>query len=186
MGAMQQAANGRNFITRMQDIPAVLAQLRIWNQTPKHPLFGRLNLEIVGMSGHSFGARTTQAVAGQTFPFVGKKHTLPEIRAAIMFSPSSPRRGNPKRAFGEVTIPWLLMTGTKDIGKIGGATLESRLAVRNRKRTMKRNPNHHPAILAISTAFWDTYLRNDRAAKAWLTGSGPRSVLEERDSWRTK
>ena len=25
----------------------------------------------------------------------------------------------------------------------------------------KRNPNHHRAILALSTAFWDTYLKGD-------------------------
>ena len=41
-----------------------------------------------------------------------------------------------------------------------------------------RNPNHHRAILALSTAFWDAYLRGDAAAKAWLDGAGPRTVLE--------
>ncbi|MCU0982443.1 MAG: dienelactone hydrolase, partial [Pirellulaceae bacterium] len=30
----------------------------------------------------------------------------------------------------------------------------------------QRNLNHHRAILAISTAFWDAYLRGDAAAKA--------------------
>jgi hypothetical protein len=33
-----------------------------------------------------------------------------------------------------------------------------------------RNPNHHRVILALSTAFWDAYLRNDASALAWLNG----------------
>jgi hypothetical protein len=53
-------------------------------------------------------------------------------------------------------------------------------------RAASRNPNHHRAILAISTAFWDTYLRNDPAARAWLNGSGPASVLEKADRWQKK
>jgi len=36
-----------------------------------------------------------------------------------------------------------------------------------------RNPNHHRAILALSTAFWDAYLRGDAAARAWLQGARP-------------
>ncbi|NLC82242.1 MAG: dienelactone hydrolase, partial [Lentisphaerae bacterium] len=47
-------------------------------------------------------------------------------------------------------------------------------------------PNHHRAILALSTAFWDTHLRGDDAARAWLTGDGPRSVLEKNDRWQRK
>ena len=32
----------------------------------------------------------------------------------------------------------------------------------------KRNPNHHRAILAVTTAFWDAYLRDDSEARRWL------------------
>jgi hypothetical protein len=49
-----------------------------------------------------------------------------------------------------------------------------------------RNPNHHRAILGLSTAFWDSYLRGDAAARAWLDGSGARSVLEKADRWLRK
>ena len=50
----------------------------------------------------------------------------------------------------------------------------------------QRNPNHHRAILALSTAFWDAYLREDAAATAWLTGAGPRRILEPADGWQQK
>ena len=52
--------------------------------------------------------------------------------------------------------------------------------------TEKRNPNHHRVILALSTAFWDAYLRGDPAANAWLDGDGPKSVLEKDDQWEKK
>lgn len=47
-----------------------------------------------------------------------------------------------------------------------------------------RNPNHHRVILALSTAFWDAWLRGDDAARRWLDGDGPRSLLEKGDRWR--
>ena len=50
----------------------------------------------------------------------------------------------------------------------------------------RRNPNHHRVIVALSTAFWDAHLRGIAAARAWLDGAGPRSVMEEKDRWQTK
>jgi predicted dienelactone hydrolase len=209
--AMKAAANLQNSLLRFKDVTAVLDQLELWNASSGHPLIGRLDLKRVGMSGHSFGAVTTQAVSGQRNSREGMSFTDERIKAAIALSPSSPRRGDPKQAFGGVKIPWLLMTGTKDIAPIGDTDVASRLAVfpalpaggkyelvlegaehsafSDRALpgdTEKRNPNHQRAILAISTAFWDAWLRGDAAAIAWLNGSGPRSVLEKNDRWQKK
>jgi hypothetical protein len=52
--------------------------------------------------------------------------------------------------------------------------------------SQRRNPNHHRAILALGTAFWDAFLIDEPTAKAWLNGDSPRSVLEANDRWRTK
>jgi hypothetical protein len=163
------------------------------------------------MSGHSFGAVTTQGVSGQSFPLVGTRFTDERIRAALAMSPSSPRRGAPAEAFAKVAIPWMVMTGTKDVALVGGADVNSRLQVFQSLPPgdkyelvladaehsafgdralpgdrLPRNSNHHRAILALSTAFWDAYLRADASARAWLQGTGPRSVLEERDRWQAK
>lgn len=213
MTAMQAAAGPANFLLRVKDVPVVIDQLEKWNATAGHELFRRLDLEHLGMSGHSFGAVTTQAVSGQAYG--GGRLAPPtekRIDAAVLFSPSAARSGvEPAAAFGEVKIPWLLMTGTNDDSPIGGQTPESRLQVfpglppgskyelvldgaahsvfseRALPRDMaKRNPNHHRAILALSTAFWDAYLRNDAAAKTWLDGAGPRRVLEKADRWQKK
>ncbi len=211
MAAMKQAASLRNFLLRVQDVASVLDQLGDWSRTDDHALAGRIDLERVGMSGHSFGAVTTQAVSGQRTVLGRATYADSRIQAVIAFSPSSPRLGSAKRAFGGVHIPWMLMTGTKDLAVIGQAGLESRLAVYpalppggkyelvlDRAEhsafterplpgdTEKRNPNHHRVILALSTAFWDTWLRQDAGAKAWLDGDGPRSVMEKADRWQTK
>jgi hypothetical protein len=103
----------------------------------------------------------------------------------------------------------MLMTGTKDISPIGDIDVASRLTVypalpagNKYELVLKdgqhsafaggalpgdmvhRNPNHHRVILALSTAFWDTHLRQNPAARQWLQRDGPKSVLEPGDSWR--
>ncbi len=207
--AMKQAASLDNFLRRVRDVPAVLNQLEFWNADKTNFLFGRLDLKKVGMSGHSFGAVTTEAVSGETLPIEGQKITDSRITAAIAFSPSPPHGISTAKAFGSVKIPWLLMTGTKDVAPIGNADVPARLSVYpalhgapkyevvlfNAEHSAftdralpgdrePRNPNHHRVILALSTAFWDAYLRGDADALAWLNGAGPRSVMESADRWQ--
>jgi predicted dienelactone hydrolase len=210
MAAMQQAASAANSMLRVQDIPAVLDQLRAWNALVGHALNGRLDLQRVGMSGHSFGAVTTQAVSGQSFGRAGRQFTDKRIKAAVMFSPSPPRQGDAAGAFSSVPVPWMLMTGTQDESPIGGVKAPDRLNVYpylpakiDRYELVldkaehsafsqgalpgdrgKRNPNHHRVILALTTAFWDTHLRGDPAARAWLHGAAARGVLEKDDRWQ--
>ncbi|MBI2297484.1 MAG: dienelactone hydrolase [Armatimonadetes bacterium] len=212
MPAMKRAASAQNFMLRVKDVPAVLDQLVVWNRDAAHPLHGRMNMEHVGMSGHSFGGVTTQAVSGQSFGRLGARYTDPRIKAAIVFSPSGPRyRSDPKASFGQVKIPWMLMTGTKDTAPIGDQDVASRLAVFPAlpecgkyelvldgaehsvftDRALPgdrapRNPNHHRVIQALSTAYWAAVLRGDDAARQWLDGDGPRGVMEPKDRWQRK
>ena len=77
MTAMREAASAKNYLLRAQDVPAVLDQLAKWNGETGHELAGRLDSRTVGMSGHSFGGHTTQAVAGQNFPLGGQASRMP-------------------------------------------------------------------------------------------------------------
>jgi predicted dienelactone hydrolase len=210
MQALKQAASLKNFIFRVEDVRAALDQLALWNADKSNSLASRLDMKKIGMSGHSFGAITTEAVSGETMPVNGQEFTDPRIQAAIIFSPSASRSLSADEAFGAVKIPWLLMTGTKDVVSIGSETVESRLSVYpalhgapkyqvvlfNAEHSVfteralpgdhePRNPNHHRVILALSTAFWDAYLRGDAGALAWLNGPGPRSVMEADDQWQS-
>lgn len=204
MKAMRDAASPENFFLRVADVPAVLDALR-------GLLKERIDLTRVGMSGHSFGAVTTQAVSGQHFPAAEKDFTDVRIKAAVAFSPMVPRRGDAKEAFSKVSLPWLLMTGTKDQSLIASDTAESRrgvytalppgskyeLVLENGEHSafsdralpgdqQQRNPNHHKLMLAFTTAFFDAYLRGDADARAWLDGDGATKLLEPKDQWQHK
>ena len=235
MRAMKEAASVENFRLRVGDVTAVLDRLRRWDAGPADRLHRRLDMTRVGMSGHSFGAHTTQAVGGQSFPWIGRRFVDSRIDAALALSPSRPGRGDPGRTFGGVTIPWMLMTGTHDEAVIGEQTAASRrevypalpetiakyeLVLNGAEHSAfadgglsgdrkPRDANHHRSILAISTAFWDGYLRDDAEAIAWLHGKPTaegepaaeekrgaegdlsadgvgtvRGVLDARDGWR--
>ncbi|AKJ63739.1 alpha/beta fold hydrolase [Kiritimatiella glycovorans] len=112
MSAMNAAASGKNFMLRVKDVPAVLDQLETWNRSEEHALAGRLDMEKVGMSGHSFGAVTTQAVSGQTF-MRRPLFTDARIDAAVVMSPSSPRAGSATGAFGHVATPFCISTPSR-------------------------------------------------------------------------
>jgi dienelactone hydrolase len=211
MAAMRAAADLQNFVLRVDDVRALLDQLEQWNKSSGHPLSGRLDLNRLGMSGHSFGAVTTQAVSGQRF-VRGAGLTDTRIKAAVIMSPSGARRGgDPAQAFGGVKVPWMLLTGTRDTAPIGETDLASRLSVfpalpvggkyevvlNNAEHSaftdralpgdsQSRNPNHHRSILALTTAFWDAYLRDDPIARKWLDGDGPRRMLDKEDRWQKK
>ena len=211
MAALRAAASAKSFFARVKDVPAVLDALTRWNRQVDHPLFARLDLTRVGMSGHSFGAVTTQAVSGQAFFGARQPFAEPRIKAAVVMSPSAPQRGAADAAFSGVRRPWLLLTGTRDLSPIGNIDLASRLAVfpalpvGGKYELVLDGAEHsafgdralpgengvapdryHRRILALSTAFWDAYLLENPLARAWLDGAGPCAVLASADRWQFK
>lgn len=211
MAAMKQAASGRSLLDRLGDIPFVLDQLELWNGEPGHALHGALDLEHIGMTGHSFGAVTTQAMMGQKFP-LGKSFPDPRFDAFLPMSPSTGRGVGATEAFGHIKAPVLCMTGTADTSVITPEmTAESRrevyaaLPAGDKYELVfeggthsafsdgalfneKQLEHHHGAIQVISTRFWDAYLKGDAAAKAWLQSEKPRTdaKLIEKDLWECK
>ncbi|MCB1051875.1 MAG: dienelactone hydrolase [Acidobacteria bacterium] len=208
--AMKDAASAKNLKLRTEDVPAVLDQLAIWNHEATHRLYQAMDLNRIGMSGHSFGAGTSQAVGGQWYPLVRSRWWESRIDAAVMFSPSAPQRGDLKKAFGSVSIPWFLFTGTEDDSPIGGQSAADRLKVfpalppgdkyecvlfgarhsafgdRDLPGDSGRNPNHHRILLAFTTAYWDAYLKQNPAALVWLQGPSARALLQSGDTFQFK
>jgi len=205
MTAMRQAASAKNYIDRTKDVPAVLDALAKWNAEKGHPLQGRMDLEKVGMSGHSFGAQTTQVMAGQGAGRISLRD--PRVDAAVMMSPSPPARGDAAAAFATVKIPCLLMTGTLDDSPIGNTTPADRLKVfphlkeapawqvvfdkathmdfgqRDLRGGKIKDSRYHRAILALTTAFWDAELNDKPEALKWLNDGGAKKVLLPEDRW---
>ena len=212
MAVLKQAASAKSAVDRIQDVSFVIDQLEKWNQEASHPLHGKLDLEHIGMSGHSFGAVTTLAVAGRKFPF-GKSFTDERIDAFFAMSPQPGEGLSAQRAFGQISAPLLCMTGTNDNSPISDqVTPASRrevfkaLPAGNKYelvfdgghhftfgdseglRTRGRDPDHHPAIQHISLKFWDAYLRDDQASREWLQSTQPMTdcKLKVSDIWQWK
>jgi predicted dienelactone hydrolase len=202
MGALRAAASMANLRLRCEDVGKALDQIALWHADDQHELHGRLDLERVGMCGHSFGAQTTQCVGGQSAPLVGARFRDDRIDAALPMSPAPPARADVRKAFGDVRIPWLLMTGTHDGSPIDDRDPATRREVYpalpttiDRYELVLHEAEHSAfadvplrgetkARKALSTAFWDCHLRGDAAARAWLHGDDPRRVLDAEDLWQ--
>jgi predicted dienelactone hydrolase len=123
MQAMRQAAiRPENAVNRVRDVTFVLDEMtRLAREGG--PFLGRVNLEKIGLAGHSFGANTALVAAGQVFILPGGRtigFSDPRIKAAVPMSAPAPRsRDDLDRVFGGITVPCLHMTGTLDESPIG-------------------------------------------------------------------
>lgn len=197
---------------RFADVSFVIDQLELWNKQDGHELRGRLNLNRIGMSGHSYGAVTTLAVAGRKFPLNLSFHDE-RIDAFLAMSPQPGKGLEPSKAFGQIVKPFLCMTGTKDASPIDptfkpSARREVYTALpagdkyqlvfeggehfafgdSRGRRTRGRNPKHHPAIQEISVHFWNAYLKDDTNSKRWLKSKRAVTAtgLSDDDVWEWK
>ncbi len=205
MKAMRETAvDPRNAIARTRDVRFAIDRLEQMNrETP--PLRGRLDLARVGMAGHSFGAHTTLAVAGQTYtPLLGKPKTAdPRVKAAIpMSSPVPARTIGLDAVYQHIRIPCFHMTGTLDSSVIRETDPKQRRIPfdhtrgadqylvtfeggdhmvfsghRRRFGDGVKDPLFHNLIRRSTTAFWDAYLKGDAKAMAWLADGGFETLL---------
>lgn len=122
-------------LARFHDVPFALDQLQGW--AAENPEVGDFaDFSNLGMSGHSFGAMTTQVMAGQMFPdpeghLISLKE--PRFKAGILYSPVPIRHlvnEEPEaQIYGPISLPLLHMTGTEDDSPIEGFGYERRLVV---------------------------------------------------------
>ena len=186
-------------LARFHDVPFVLDSLEAW--ISQHDEIERIsNLGVLGMSGHSFGALTTQVMAGQMFPDEeGKLRIFREDRfkAGVLYSPvpiAHLAHDDPADIYGTISIPLLHMSGTDDSSPVEGWDYKKRLVVheyadhpeqylhiledgdhmvyngsRGKLGDNPKRENHEIEIKQTALAFWDAYLKNNQAAKAWLS-----------------
>lgn len=126
-------------LNRFRDAPFILDALPNW-LAEMDGMDKITDLDNIGMSGHSFGALSTQVAAGQLFMDENNKAlSLPEprIKAGILYSPVPvaehllAEAGNlgDTNIYEPINIPLLHMTGTKDDAPIGGMDYTHRLKV---------------------------------------------------------
>ena len=161
-------------------------------------LKGKLDKKTVGVGGHSFGAHTAQLLAGTTTVDLGggrTSHADPRPKAFVLVSPQGKGQQLDGKSWEEVTRPFISITGSNDWGRnadpvdwrldpfhlasstdkyllyIEGAHhdfggIGGGVAYRN---AGPANPNHLAYVLSATTAFWDTYLKDNREARSYLS-----------------
>jgi predicted dienelactone hydrolase len=207
LSTLGAAMDRNNWRDRPLDVSFALDQLDKANKDDP-VLKGRIDLEKVGVAGHSFGAYTTLAVIGFDVA-LQPPVTLrdPRVKAAIaMSSPGKIGGATAEKAYSKIATPCLHMTGTKDESALFGTSADDRrrpydsirapdqyliiikdadhFAFSDNKLDLlgglqKRVPEHHDYIRAATTAFWDAYLKGDENAKAWLRDGGFAAVVKD-------
>lgn len=183
---------------RMRDVPFFLDRLQEW-AAEQPEIAPYIDFTRIGMSGHSFGAMTTQAMAGMPLP--ERDGTLIDFgdkrfKAGILYSPvpiAHLSQLSPVELYGPIRLPLFHMTGTDDASPLEPIGYEHRLVVHEHaghpeqylkilqdgdhmvyngtRGKLKVNPKreeHERIIKVASLAFWEAYLKDDAAAKAWL------------------
>ncbi|MBP9868592.1 MAG: hypothetical protein KBC88_06655 [Alphaproteobacteria bacterium] len=199
-------------LQRLQDVPFAVDQLYHLAEGAS-PLAAKMDVSRLGMSGHSFGAMTTQVMAGQRRGYGAWQYSLHEerFRAGLLYSPvpvRQKRHHGPADFYGGIQIPLLVMTGTDDDSPIENFGYRDRLEVfehsggpeqhllildggdhmvyNGSRGKLGENPKreiHEEIIKVLSLAFWEAYLKEDESAKIWLSGEGVRAFLREEGTY---
>jgi predicted dienelactone hydrolase len=201
-GGLRAAMTPAQLDARVADVKFVLDQIPARRSEGQCALT-RIDMARIGMSGHSFGAHTTQALAGQHFASTMAATAEPRIRASLAFSPSPPGIGSDAEATARMTRPFFTITGSEDTTPVVPGV---RAADRERPfRAMPPGDKYllvlkgaqhadfsgnaggfrragpdaqvRTAVIETSTAFWRWTLLGDRTAKAALDDP---SALEAR------
>ena len=105
---------------RYKDLPFVIDSITTLNNQSS-ALKGKLDLSRIGMAGHSYGARSVMAAAGESAGRFGAPFKDPRIKAGIALSPNLSQRylkhpptGDISHIYDQIDIPVFHITGTKD------------------------------------------------------------------------
>ncbi len=194
-GMLQQMRDPAVSEARFGDIPFTVEQIR--RMASEGDFATRLDATRMGMSGHSFGAITTLAAAGQSFPVVGQRYAVESFGGAFAMSPSPPRQGSAEEAFANMRMPVFHLTGTEDGSPMGDLTPEDRtrpfeliggvdqyllvlgdgvhMTFSGRQipatqgAAAEQAERHKTLIRMAATAFWDSLLSADPSVRATAT-----------------
>ena len=129
---MMRGATPEQLLGRVDDVRFVIDELtRLQTKSDAPTWAKRVDLSRIAMTGHSFGARTTMALAGERYPGPIKSVADGRITAFIAFSPTvqGAKKSWPER-YGAMNKPFLSVTGTLDGDVMGtGSNPKNRAAV---------------------------------------------------------
>lgn len=132
LGKLKAAAGGQQLEDRVRDMGRVADAVAAGTRIGACNL-GRGDAARLGAAGHSFGAHTVLALAGQRFGPRGAAGRDPRFKAVAALSPMSPgtEAATAPAAFGGVPVPVLTATGSADGSPLAkGKSLEQVVAAR--------------------------------------------------------
>lgn len=168
--ALRAAGNAEQLIARATDLRFALDEIGRRRLVDTNDAAGArawrdVRSDAIGLAGHSFGAQTTQAVAGQRFP-VPADLTDPRPKAFIALSPSTHRSNMPVQdQFGTIRRPFLAITGSLDGDPFGAYKGGDQ-----RARLFEGLPAGQRALLWLAGADHNTFGGNGERR---ITGRGP-------------
>lgn len=203
----QTKVTRENSLNRFYDIPFVLDHLPDFLKD-NPPIAPFVDTATIGMSGHSFGAMTTQVMAGMRVPDLNDNLIQikePRFKAGILYSPVPIRHlsdAPDAELYGGITLPLQHQTGTDDASPLENFGFRQRLSVfensagprhllikhdgdhmvyngtRGKLEANPKRARHEELIQTVALAYWDMMLKNDESAKAWLTGPGVQDFVQ--------
>jgi predicted dienelactone hydrolase len=182
--------------SRPKDISFVLDSLPVL-QKRIPALSGKMDVERIGVGGHSMGAFTADAIAGALVNLPSHPATNfadPRVKAVVLLSPQGPGEfGLADHSWDHVNLPLLSMTGSLDLGAENHGPDWKKIPFERSQPGAKyhvfiEGANHMSFITAktllpgraaqgdsilgftnsASLAFWDAYLKADAGAKSYL------------------
>jgi dienelactone hydrolase len=127
---LKRGANGEQLIARAEDVRFVIDEVAR-RQASGDTRYARIDLNRIAMTGHSFGAMTTMALAGQRYPRTDKTLTDARIKAFLSFSPQVVQTSGSANTnfYSDIKKPFFVVTGTIDGDMLGnGASPDRRAA----------------------------------------------------------
>lgn len=126
--ALRTLAGAPQLIARLADVSFALDEIER-RHAVKQGHWANVRPNQVGMSGHSFGARTAMGMAGQRSPGFDDMNE-PRLASFIAFSTAVPAMGDAAHAYERVTRPVMSVTDSLDGDVVGtGATPARRKGV---------------------------------------------------------
>lgn len=172
--ALAAAATGEQLLARVGDMRFVVDEAL--RRAREGGAWARVRADAIGAAGHSFGAQTTQAVAGQRYAGVAVVMADPRLRAFIALSPAPARNDatNLSEQFGAISRPFLAITGSLD-----GDPLGRTITAERRARVYDGLPQGQRALLWIEGADHITFGGNGAQRLTARTGplARPRGIV---------
>jgi predicted dienelactone hydrolase len=195
--ALRAAATPAQLVQRALDLRFAIDEVERRARAGE-ALWRELLAAAVGVAGHSFGAMTTQALAGQRYP-VPTDLADPRPRAFVALSPSSARTR--PDAFAGITRPFLVITGSLDGDPFGSydtgeprervyhglppgqrallwldgadhmtfaGNRERRIRLQRQRVALEREAAHHALVARLTGHWWRARLLGDERALAAL------------------